>query len=141
MQVLCLYCVYVVVCCSSFECLQKAEEVLYRSFEPTLFLCRRLFLEGTKCPHSPLWWVDVSLGRILDLMDYLRMSIADSCEDFRDYLYASLSELNSAGAAGSAAFASCNLLMQTPHGKDSNHGLLELSRSTAVVRRASRHYT
>ncbi|XP_026189632.1 uncharacterized protein LOC113146454 [Cyclospora cayetanensis] len=101
---------------SPAECLQKATEILHHSFEPKLFVCRRLFLEGTKCPHSPLWWVDVSLGRVLDLMDYLRMSIADSCQDFMDCLEANFSDPSTPGAP-QATVANCNLLMQTASGR------------------------
>lgn len=103
-------------CDRSFKCLQKAMEVLHRSFEPKLFVCRRLFLEGTKCPHSPLWWVDMSLGSVLDMMDYLRMSIADSYQDFRGCLNVALSDLRSPDPAKEGSLAHCQLLMQTIHG-------------------------
>lgn len=92
-----------------------ASAVLHHSFEPKLFLCRRLFMEGTKCPHSPLWWVDASMGKVLDLMDYVRMSIADSCQDFKDCLQAATVD-PSPHLGVKATLNQCSLLMQTSNG-------------------------
>ncbi|CDJ69977.1 hypothetical protein, conserved [Eimeria necatrix] len=101
---------------SSYECLEMASAVLHHSFEPKLFLCRRLFMEGTKCPHSPLWWVDASMGKVLDLMDYVRMSIADSCQDFKDCLQAATVD-PSPHLGVKATLNQCSLLMQTSNGR------------------------
>ena len=74
--------------CRAIECLESAFNVLKDSFEVNLFMCRRLFAEGVKNPHSFFWWVDASLGKVLDLMDYLKMSISDSRQDLIDSLLA-----------------------------------------------------